>query len=369
MSAFSSFVKKEFVVIVSGIAMLVSCAFVPVSDYTKMIDTDVIGILFSLMLVIAGFKANNLIIMASGWLVRKTRVNDTRKALLIMSLLTFFFSMLVTNDAALIALVPITVIFFAEYESELIYAVAVQTIAANLGSMATPFGNPQNLFLYSKYNLSAWKFFSAVLPGAFAGLAIVLLLCVFIKDRPLDVDEDDGVQLLNKPYLVLYGILFILCLLAVFNVLNVITVFASACAVIVITEPKRFTEVDFGLLLTFIFFFIFVGNIKQIPQVSTFFSEFMNGREFAASVLTSQVISNVPAAMMLSGFTDNWKAVLLGTDVGGLGTPIASLASLISLRIYGSCENARHFKYLGVFLLINFAALAALYAFVYFIQM
>jgi Na+/H+ antiporter NhaD/arsenite permease-like protein len=139
----------------------------------------------------------------------------------------------------------------------------------------------------------------------------------------------------------------------VFGVFDVLVAFASVCVVVIIIEPKRFTEIDYGLLLTFVFFFVFVGNIQQIPKVSEFVSEFVTGREFVSSLLASQVISNVPAAVMLSGFTDNWRAVMLGTDIGGLGTPIASLASLISLRIYGSTENAKSLKFLGVFLIVN----------------
>ena len=369
MSGASAFVKKQFVVIIAGILMLVSCAMVPVTDYTKYINTDVIGILFSLMLVIAGFRANNMLTKLSGWLVRTARVNSTRKALLVMSLMTFVLSMLVTNDAALIALVPITLIFFEQYGKDKIYAVVVQTVAANVGSMATPFGNPQNLFIYTNYNISAGDFFLAVLPTAFAGLAIILLMCLFMPEKPLDIVDDSDVKLLNKPYLVLYGVLFVLCMLAVFNVLDVITVFASACVVIVITEPKRFADVDFGLLMTFIFFFIFVGNLKMIDGVSDFMTNIVNGREFTVSVAASQIMSNVPAAMMLAGFTENWKALLLGVDVGALGTPVASLASLISLRIYGEEEDASQFNFLGVFSIVNVVCLAVLFTFTFFTQL
>ena len=148
-----------------------------------------------------------------------------------------------------------------------------------------------------------------------------------------------------------------------FGVLDVLVVFASVCVVAVIIEPKVFYDIDYGLLLTFIFFFIFVGNIKNISAVNSFVENLVSGREFFAAVITSQFISNVPAAVMLTSFTENWKALLLGVDIGGLGTPIASMASLISLRIYSAHEDSKPMRFLGIFLLINFTLLAIMYAF------
>jgi Na+/H+ antiporter NhaD/arsenite permease-like protein len=352
MQEFKEFLKRDFVVVIAGAAALISCAFVPVTDYIEYIDTDVIGILFSLMLIIAGLRGNGVLSAVTDSIVRRAHIEGTRKALLVMSLLTFFLSMFVTNDAALIALVPVTAALFADYPSLLIYAVVVQTVAANMGSMATPFGNPQNLMVFSVYEVSAGEFFASSLPAAGVSLVIIVLLCVFSANKPF-ISECEKGTVQNKRYIALYGVLFAVVLLSVFGVFDVLVAFASVCVVVIIIEPKRFTEIDYGLLLTFVFFFVFVGNIQQIPKVSEFVSEFVTGREFVSSLLASQVISNVPAAVMLSGFTDNWRAVMLGTDIGGLGTPIASLASLISLRIYGSTENAKSLKFLGVFLIVN----------------
>lgn len=369
MSEIKEFLKKEFVVIIAGIAALVSCALVPAANYIDYVNTDVIGILFSLMLIIAGLKGNNVISRFSGFIVRKTRILGTRKAAFVIVLLTFFLSMFVTNDAALIALVPITIMFFEEYPGLMIYAVVIQTIAANMGSMATPFGNPQNLMIFTSYDVSAWTFFKAAAPTVCVSFAAVMLLCLFMPDKPVVPEDYSELELGKSSFLLLYGVLFVLVLLSVFGVLNVLVVFASVCAVVIIIEPRRFVEIDYGLLVTFVFFFIFVENLQRLNGASEFMASLVDGREFFASVATSQVISNVPAAMVLTGFTDNWKAVMLGTDVGGLGTPVASLASLISLRIYNDAENSSPLKYLGVFLLVNFAVLAGIYAFVYFTQL
>lgn len=357
MSGFKEFLKRDFVVIAAGAAALVSCALVPVTDYIEYVDTDVLGILFSLMLIISGLRGNNFLARVTDIIVRKTRIEGTRMALTVVSVLTFFLSMFVTNDASLIALVPVTAVLFADYPGILIYAIVVQTVAANMGSMATPFGNPQNLFIFSSYGITAEEFFEASLPVSLISLGAVLLLSLFVKNKPLVPDFSEGSELKNKRYIALYGVLFVLVLLSVFKILDVLVVFASVCVVVIIIEPKRFTEVDYGLLLTFVFFFIFVGNVQRIAGVSAFIEKLVDGREFGASVLVSQVISNVPAAVMLSGFTENWKALMLGTDIGGLGSPIASLASLISMRIYGGTENPRVLKFLGVFSAVNFSLL------------
>lgn len=368
MEGFREFVKKELVVIIAGAAALISCAFVPVVNYIDYVDTEVIGTLFSLMAIIAGLKGNNVLSRFSGWIVKKAHINGTRRALVVISLLTFFLSMLVTNDAALIALVPVTVLFFADYPSQMIYAIVVQTVAANMGSMATPFGNPQNLLIYSSYSITPAEFFAASLPTTAVSLAAVLILCVLLKNKPLvPVDEDTG-ETGSKAYIFLYVALFILVMVCVFTEMSILVAFASVCAVVMIIEPQRLFEVDYGLLITFVFFFIFVGNIQRIDAVNSFITELVQGREFFASAAISQVISNVPAAVMLSGFTDNWKAVMLGTDIGGLGTPVASLASLISLRIYGETENARTGRFLGVFMIVNVVLLVLIYAFAEFTQ-
>ncbi len=368
MSEFKAFLKREFVVVIAGLAALVSCISVPAANYIDYVDTDVLGILFSLMLIIAGLRGNNVLSKLTGLIVRKAHIDSTRKAALAISVMTFFLSMFVTNDAALIALVPLTAIMFEEYPSLMIYAVVVQTVAANMGSMVTPFGNPQNLLIFSSYGITAPEFFRASLPTGILSLAIVIFLCMLMKKEPVSPAGEET-ELKNKRYIALYLILFALVLAAVFGFINILAAFASVCVVVIIIEPNRFAEADYGLLLTFVFFFIFVGNIRRIESVNSFAASFIEGKEFLASAVISQFISNVPAAVMVTGFTDNWKAVMLGTDIGGLGTPIASLASLISLRIYGGTENPRMLKFLEVFSAVNFTLLAAIGAFAYFTQL
>ncbi|MGN0675750.1 MAG: SLC13 family permease [Oscillospiraceae bacterium] len=362
MKGFIEFCKKEFLVVISGIAALVSCFFVPVTNYVKYINTDTIGLLFCLMIAVAGFRECNLLSFVS----RKLLGGGTpysRKTGIVLVFISFFSSMLFTNDVALIAFVPITAALFSNLPKTMIYVITVQTAAANLGSMLTPFGNPQNLYLYDYYNFTPQDFFGVTFPVFGVSAALIFLLCMLIKNEPLDTEKHHEVAIENKRYLALYTVLFILCLLAVFGKLDVIVVFASVCVVAVIIDLRLFAGVDYGLLLTFAFFFIFVGNIQNIDAVRELVTKLLDGHEMLASAAASQIISNVPAAFMLSGFTDNAKALVLGTNIGGLGTLVASLASLISFRIYMETDEAKPVRYLGVFTLVNVILLAVIYPF------
>ncbi len=362
MKALMEFFKKEFTLVIAGIAALVSCLFVPVTNYMNYINADTIGLLFCLMIAIAGFRESNLLSAVSCKMLGSGQA-FTRKTGTILIFISFFASMFFTNDVALIAFVPMTASIFRKRPDTMMYVITVQTAAANLGSMLTPFGNPQNLYLYGHYGMTPGEFFSAVLPVSAINIVLILILCLFIKNEPLGTESHSAEITGKKSYLIMYAVLFIMCLLAVFGVIDVIVVFASVCVAALILDTKLFAGVDYSLLLTFAFFFIFVGNIQNIGAVREFITKLLDGREMLASAAVSQVISNVPAAVMLSGFTDNARALVLGTNIGGLGTIVASLASLISLRIYMETDNARPIKYLGVFTLVNVILLAAVYSF------
>ncbi|MGN0666294.1 MAG: SLC13 family permease [Huintestinicola sp.] len=362
-SSVGDFIKKEAVMLISAAAAIISCLMVPRTNYIDYIDTDMIGILFGLMAVVAGFAENNLFKVLSVRIVRA--VGDTRKLAILLVLSAFFLSMLVTNDVALITFVPFTLLIYSKLNKSPVYVIVLQTIAANMGSMLTPFGNPQNLYLFIQSKMTAGEFFGITLPVTAISLILLIICGAFIKKEPLNTDESDAdrmVFITNPNYLILYGILFVLCILSVFDVINMIYVFASVCVVFAIVQPVVFSRIDYGLLATFAFFFVFVGNIKNVPAVHSFMAELISGREFEVSLVCSQVISNVPAAVMLSAFTDNYRPLILGTDIGGLGTLIASLASLISYKLYVCSENADTKKYIGIFTGLNAAFLAILYA-------
>ncbi|MDD6990250.1 MAG: SLC13 family permease [Oscillospiraceae bacterium] len=356
--SFKELLKKETVAIISAAAALISCMFVPVTDYVKYIDTDLIGILFCLMAVVGGLSENNVFRKLSVSVIRTAK--NTRLLAFSLVFTVFFISMLITNDVALIAFVPFTVMLYEKIDRSPVYVIVLETIAANMGGAFTPFGNPQNLLLFSVSKMKATEFFSITLPITLISFAMLVIAVMFIKKEDISIADDENIKLQRPRYIALYAILFVLCILSVFKVINIIYVLASVCVVVAILQPSVFAKVDYGLLVTFACFFIFVGNLKNIPEVSKFIITALNGHEYECSLALSQIISNVPAAVMLSGFTDNYKALILGADIGGLGTLIASLASLITYKSYINSEGAQAKKFLGVFTLMNVIFLAVL---------
>ncbi len=269
--------------------------------------------------------------------------------------------MLVTNDVALLTFVPLTLLVYSRIpdEKSRIYTIVLETAAANLGSMITPFGNPQNLYIYEKYGLTSSDFFQTMLPSGILSLVLLLLLGMLLPSTECSADGLEK-KSVSKVHFTAYTVLFVICLLTVFRIVPDWICFIIAVISVLILDSRLLLRVDYTLLATFVFFFIFVGNIARIESVRSFFDNVLQERELAVSVLLSQVISNVPAAVMLSGFTDNGTSLLLGVNLGGLGTIIASLASLISFQYYRKSENSRPVQYLIVFSAVNFGMLAVL---------
>lgn len=357
--------KKEPVLAVSAVCMLFSMLFVPpTAAYADYIDFRVLALLFCLMAVVAGLQRCNFFTrMAQLLLTGKKR---RRPLFLTLILLPFFVSMLVTNDVALITFVPFAILILelTGQQKYLVFIIVMQTVAANLGSMATPVGNPQNLYLYSRFGLSAGSFFKTVLPFALLALILTAASVLFCPDREfiisfpgMDETRPSSQPFPEKKKLLLYLCLFALCLLSVFHLLPYPILFFIVCTALLFADRSLYRVLDYGLLATFVCFFVFAGNIGAIPAVRSFLQELLASRPLITSALASQVISNVPAAVLLSGFTDDWRALLLGTDIGGLGTPIASLASLISFRLYMKTKNASAPAFLFLFTLVNAAGL------------
>lgn len=354
------FFKKEPVFVIAGLCAVLSCFFVlPDREYISYIDFRVLALLFCLMTAVSGIQKSGFFENLSVALV--SGVKTTRGISLVLVLLTFFLSMLITNDVALITLVPfaITVLMRAGSCEHIIKTVVLQTVAANLGSMATPVGNPQNLFLYSAYNLGMGEFLVCILPYAAVSLVFVTVLGVLGKHKGVEGGEKSYVTV-NKKHFLIYVLLFVLSILTVLRLVHFGITTAVTIAVLLIIDREILIKTDYFLLLTFVFFFVFSGNLARIPEVSGFLEAFLTKNTALAAVLTSQVISNVPAAAVLAPFTDNWQGLLAGVNIGGLGTPVASLASLISLKLYMGSEGSMAGKYMAVFTAYNLAGLVLL---------
>ena len=342
---------------VAFIAALVTCFIVPPdAEYISYLDLRTLALLYCLMVVVAGLRTADMFSLLAHRLCEKTKT--VRSMGITLVALSFVSSMLITNDVALLTFVPfaVVVLSMAHQERELIWVVVLQTVAANLGSVLTPVGNPQNLYLYSRYDMSIGEFFSATLPLWGLALALVLLLCLRLPKNGVDVFLGEEPEL-DRRTLWLYLALFALCLLVVLRVLSWPVMLIILVIVLLFTDRTRLKSADFMLLLSFVCFFVFAGNLARIESVAGLLGSILAGREMLTGALTSQVISNVPAALLLSGFTDNGRELLLGVNIGGLGTPVASLASLISLKFYSHSEHASMAKYMKTFLLMNAALL------------
>lgn len=356
-----AFCKKEAVFVIAiGIAVISAFFVTPSKEYFQYLDYKVLALLFCLMIIVAGMKEQGIFTFLGEKLAGK--VKDSRQMSLLLVMLCFFSGMLITNDVALITFVPfaLELLFLAGMKEKAIKVVVLQTIAANLGSMFTPVGNPQNLYLYGISGMRLVEFLLFMLP--LTVLSLVMLCAVIMVEKPQEIVpnvKEDSIKP-KKRKVLCYAALFLLCILTVIRIVPWQISLAVVAVVVFIVDKGLFAKVDYCLLGTFVGFFIFVGNMQNIPPVSQMLKEVIGGRELLLSMLSSQVISNVPAAMLLSGFTENYKELLYGVNIGGLGTLIASLASVISYKIYAESQNARKGKYMAVFTVYNLAFLLVL---------
>ncbi len=369
-----AFFKKETVLCVALLLALVSSCIVPPDrEYVGYVDFRTLSILFGLMAVMAGLQKIGLFrFIAQGMLRKVTRI---RQLILILVLLCFFSSMLITNDVALITFVPFTFTVLhmlspGQAQRLIIPVVVMQTIAANLGSMLTPIGNPQNLYLYGRAGLKVGEFILLMLP--FSALSLVLLILWGLVQGRLAAKNSGGetgptvhfTEAVNlkgqETHLAAYLILFLICLLTVARILPYGIMLLLVAVGILALDRQVFARVDYALLLTFVGFFVFIGNMGRVEAFRRFLEGVIQGNEVLTAVVSSQIISNVPAALLLSGFSDNFQALIVGTNLGGLGTLIASMASLISFKYMGKENKNLRGKYLMVFTIANVLFLAAL---------
>lgn len=358
------FFNKETVLCISGILAMISCFIVPPSAaYSGYIDLHVLILLFCLMLVVAGIRQTGAFTVICEMLLKK--FHSIKMVGLVLVLLSFFMSMLLTNDVTLVTIVPFTLLMFEKIMGEKktraeIVLLVLETAAANLGSMLTPMGNPQNLYLYTKFNLSLSEFFGIIFP--YSALSLIMLICSVFLFLPKLQTKKPSVKTKMQGQLkpIIFVILFVVNMLTILRILDDKILLLIVVAAVLIVDRKLFLQADYSLLLTFVFFFIFVGNLGSIPILYESLQRIFKGNEVGISVLLSQIISNVPAAILLSGLSDNTNALIIGTNLGGLGTLIASMASLITYKFYAGARDSSPKKYILVFTIFNVCYLAAL---------
>ena len=358
----AAFCKQEAVLCVAAVLAVASMALEPPSAaYFGYIDWDTLAMLFSLMAVMKGFQHAGLFVWLGNRLLRYT--NTTRKLLFALVFLPFVCSMVITNDVSLITFVPfaLIVLHMAGQDWLVVPLVVLQTAAANLGSMLTPMGNPQNLYLYTRSGMSFGALVGLMLPYVLASaicLAVLIFRCDSAPIAPVSVQS----QLAPPRTLAVYAAGFALCLLALFDVVPTLAVLGVVAVFLLFYDRRVLAAVDYALLGTFAAFFVFIGNLGAVPAFRAFLAGILAGHVVPVAVLASQVISNVPAALLLSGFTADWPALIVGCNLGGLGTLIASMASLISYKLVAQNSPGRRSAYLGWFTACNVGMLALLLA-------
>ena len=363
--------KREIVFTIALVLAIISAFFIhPDKEYIGYIDFRTLAILFCLMAVMAGLQKIGLFRFVAEMLLKK--MTHIRGLIFILIMLCFFSSMLITNDVALITFVPFTFIvlkmILGEQSEKLIVPVVVmQTIAANLGSMLTPIGNPQNLYLYGKTTMNFGSFILFMLPYtalAFALLTAWSLLFPYKGAKQIKVQvEQDTVIGHYKKQLLIFATLFVLCILTVAHIIPYQATLCIVLIVVFVLDKHVLKEVDYALLLTFIGFFVFIGNMGRIPAFNAFIQNIIDGNEVITSVVASQFMSNVPAALLLSGFTNQYELLIVGTNLGGLGTLIASMASLISFKYIGKEYGRLKGKYMMYFTVANILFLIVLFGY------
>ncbi len=367
-----TFFKEETILCVAFMLAVISMFFVPPDrDYIGYVDFRTLAILFCLMCVMAGLQKIGVFNRIAKKLLGSVRSGSG--LVLTLVFLCFFSGMLITNDVALITFVPFAFIVLrmlgpALEKKLLLPVVVLQTIAANLGSMLTPIGNPQNLYLYGKAGLSVGGFLMLMLPYTCLSFVLLAVFCIllgrtcheFPKLEELSSQKFSKMEKKTVFQFVFYLVLFSLCLLTVGHILPWQAIFLVVCISIFIIDKQILTKVDYSLLLTFVGFFVFIGNVGRIPDFRSFLQSIISGRETYTAIIASQVISNVPAALLLSGFTDNLAGLIVGTNLGGLGTLIASMASLISYKNVAKEAGEYRGKYIALFTVANLVFLVVL---------
>ena len=392
-----TFIKSHAVVLIAWTLAAISAIFVPVDrEYLGYFDLPTLACLFLTLLVVGAFTGIKTFEIISRKIILK--LNNTRRLIIAVVAITYFGSMIlagliglafwrlrstVTPDVFLtgviVLLMLLTLLLRRWLYKALItflplgwlclkksgktkytaFTFIMQNVAANLGGMLTPFGNPQNLYLYSYYHISAGGFTLTMLPPFLLSLALIVGCCLFVKKEPLSLEDEETYEF-NLPRTIIYAALFAVSVLAVFRVFPWQIALAVVAVAVLVMDFRAYGRVSYSLLLTFCAFFVLSGNVARIGVVKSLMEQLTAQNTLLTGVLCSQVISNVPTAVLLSRFTIDYRQLLVAVNIGGVGTPVSSLASLITLGKYREVRPGETLRYLGLFSAINFSFLAVL---------
>lgn len=354
-------IEKEPVLAIALAAMLITCIFVPVdAEYLGYFNWPTLATLYCTLVVVEALSHIHVFEIISRRII--LQLKNLRNATIGLVCITFIGSMFLANDMALLTFLPLGYFVLSKTGNKqaMAFTFIMQNIAANLGGMVTPFGNPQNLFLYAYFNIDTLEFMQIMLPSFLVSIALILGLCFFVKPEPLELKEDTQYSL-DVRLTAIYSVLFVTSILIVFRVIPYLLGTVVITLALFFLDKKALKHVNYPLLATFAAFFVFSGNMARIPGVNAFFSQVLPINTLLFGILSCQVISNVPSAVLLSHFTDNYHALLPAVNIGGCGTLIASLASLITFSEFKKHSPEKIKSYLFKFTIINFAFVIILY--------
>ena len=355
----AAWLRQNAVTVIAFAAAAVTTILVPPdAAYLQYPDFKTLTCLFCVLAIVGALRNIRFFYLLAQRIVHRFRT--VRLCVLALVYITFLGSMLIANDMALLTFLPLghLVLSATGKEKYMGYTFVLQNIAANLGGMLTPFGNPQNLYLYSRFDIPTGEFLEIMAPPFLLSVVLITVCCLWIRPEPLTLSEEP--VRLPPRRTALYLVLFALSIAIVFRQIPYWIGLAVIPAVLWFADREALRRVDYPLLLTFVFFFIFAGNMGRIDAVRTLFSSLLERNTLLVSVLSCQCISNVPSAILLSQFTGNYADLLIGVNIGGVGTLISSLASLITFREYTRHDPRHKARYLLLFSAVNFAFLLLL---------
>lgn len=368
-----TFAKKNIIFCVIVVIALVSCIIIPIDKhYLNYFEGAgaTLTCIFGILIVVAGLENIDFFQKVARFLVKKFK--NARSIILTLIFITYVSSLINANDMALLTFLPLSylVLKYTNQTKYLAFTFIMQNIASNLGGMFSPIGNPQNIYLFTYYNIGLLEFFKIMLIPTIAALILIIAVCFFVKKEPLEFSESYNYAI-EKPKLIIYIVLFILVFLVVCRVLPFWAVLPILIIVMFILDKKTFCQIDYTIILTFVAFFIFSGNMERIPAIYNLMTTFADSNTFLCAYLSCQLISNVPTSILLSKFTSNYPALLVSVNVASLGIIFSSLSGLIALKCFVRYNNKSESKhgawyYIGLDLLMNIALLVVLYPISYF---
>ncbi|MBR4202060.1 MAG: hypothetical protein IKQ93_00595 [Candidatus Methanomethylophilaceae archaeon] len=360
------FVKKDYLLVISAVLALISLFLVPFDtirtySYNRILETICTLLIF--LLIVAGLKECNALNKLAHKAV--TNIRTTRTLCLALILLPFFCAMLFSNDVALLTFVPlsITMLTMAGLKGTIIIVVVLQTVAANVGSYLTPFGNPHNLYIFNfmdHYGFTLWEYEATLIPIVVVGAIVLIAIAMMIKNKPLTAELEEDIELKDRKILIAICILFVIAIVTVLDLIPFYITLAVIVLAFLVMMPRVFKKVNYSILFIFFFLFLFANGLTNMSEVHSLITDLMEWDPMLTTVLVSQFTSNVPSTILLQPFTDDWAAVLVGADIGGFGTPIASMASIISIKLYLQEEDSSIKQYLKVFFAVNLVMLVVL---------